>query len=227
MRPKWEFITGASNNTADALSRATPKSASIKSNESTCNRSLDDHEPTINSITTSLQHRLYEALRKHQAADIELKLLVTKQHSLQLSADLELINNLFCTINGKHIRIYVPHPLQDTMLHDIHDATHPGLRTTLWEATRLYYWPNMRRDVKNWTQACQRCQAAKVSKHNTSAPVILPPACAKFHDIHLDVVGPLQELKGMRYILPSIVSVTGPWQNPCQTSSPVLSPTPS
>ena len=179
MRPKWQFITGASNNTADALSRATPESATIDSKKSTCNRSLDYHEPTTNSITTSLRHRQYEALRKHQAADMELKLLVTKQHSSQPSAELELINNLFCTISGKHIRIYVPHPLRNTMLHDIHDATHPGLRTTLQEATRLYYWPSMRRDVKNWMQACQRCQAAKVSKQNTSAPVILPTSSAQ------------------------------------------------
>ena len=46
-------------------------------------------------------------------------------------------------MTGKHIHIYVPYPLRNTMLHDIHDATHPGLRTTLREATRLYYWPNI------------------------------------------------------------------------------------
>ena len=54
MRPTWEFITGASNNTADALSRATPPSPPPKDDDSTCIRSLEDHVPTINSITTSL-----------------------------------------------------------------------------------------------------------------------------------------------------------------------------
>ena len=90
------------------------------------------------------------------------------------------------------------------MLHDIHDATHPGLRTTLRETTRLYYWPTMNRDIQNWTTAGLRCQAAKVTKHNTTAPTVMAPSSNKFHGIHLDIVGPLNELKGMRYILTAV-----------------------
>ena len=203
MRPKWKFIAGSKNNTAYAISRATPPSPLPTSDDSICIRSLNDHQP-INSITSSFQHCQYDALGSHQALDTELKLLITKQHSLQPSIELQLVNNLLCIVNGEHIRIYVPHPLRNTMLHDIHDATHPGLRTILREATHLYYWPNMRRDIKNWMQACHRCQAAKITKHNTTAPIVMPPSYEKFHDIHLDVVGPLQELKGMRYILTAV-----------------------
>ena len=158
MRPKWEFIAGSKNNTADAMFHATPPSPLLTFDDSTCICSLDDHQPTINSIKSSFQHHQYEALRSHQALDTELKLLVTKQHSLQPSVELQLVNNLFCIVNGEHIRIYVPHPLRNTMLHDIHNATHPGLRTTIREATCLYYWPNMKRDIKNWTQACHRAK---------------------------------------------------------------------
>ena len=53
MRPKWEFITGSKNNTAD----------------SDYVRSLQDYQPTINSITSSLLHHQYEALRTHQACN--------------------------------------------------------------------------------------------------------------------------------------------------------------
>ena len=169
MCQKWEFIAGSSNNTADAISRATPPSPPPTTDDSSCIQSLEDQQPTINSITTSLQHRQYEALRTHQALDTELKLLITKQHSTQPSVELQLMYDLFCTITVKHICMYVPYPLRNTMLHDIHDATHPCLRTTLHEATRLYYWPNMNRDVKNWTKACLRCQAAKIT--NTTQPL--------------------------------------------------------
>ena len=100
MHPKWEFIAGSSNNTADAISRATPPSPPPTTDDSSCICSLEDHQPTINSITTSLKHCQYEALRTHQALDTELKLLVTKQHSTQPSVELQLINNLFCTITG-------------------------------------------------------------------------------------------------------------------------------
>ena len=169
MRPKLEFIAGANNNTADAISCATPPSPPPTSNDSISICSLQGHQPTINSITSSLLHRQYEALRTHQAVDKELKLLVTKQHTSQPTEELVLIDDLCCVMNIEHIRIYVPHPLRNTILHDIHDATHPGLRTTLREASRLYYWPHMRKYVSSWTKACQRCQAAKVTKHNTTA----------------------------------------------------------
>ena len=201
---------GSNNNTADSISCATPPSPPPTSDYSSCIRSLEDYQPTIKSITTSLQHRQYEALRTHQALDTELKLLVTKQHSTQPSVELQVINNLFCSITGKNIRIYVPRPLRNTMLHDIHDATHPGLHTTLGEATRLCYCPNMNRDIQNWTRACLHCQAAKVTKHNTTAPTVMAPSSDKFHDIPLDImgpldiVGPLNELKGMRYILTAV-----------------------
>ena len=62
----------------------------------------------------------------------------------------------------------------------------------------------MIRDIKTWTQACQHCQAAKITKHNSTAPIIMAPSSGKFHNIHLDVVGPLNELKGMRYILTAV-----------------------
>ena len=149
MHPKREFIAGSNNNTADAISRATPPSPPPITDSISYICSLQDYQPTINSIITSLQHHQYEALRTHQALDTGLKLLTTKQHSTQPSIELQLINNLFCVVTGKHIRIYVPHPLRNTMLHDIHDTTHPGLRTTLREVTRLYYRPNMNCDIQN------------------------------------------------------------------------------
>ena len=62
----------------------------------------------------------------------------------------------------------------------------------------------MRRDVTNWTKACPRCQKAKITRHNTAPPAMLPPASEKFRDIHLDVVGPLPEVKGMRYLLTAV-----------------------
>ena len=62
----------------------------------------------------------------------------------------------------------------------------------------------MRRDVTNWTKACP-CQAAKITRHNTAlAVMMLPPASEKFGDIQLDVVGPLPEVKRMRYLLTAV-----------------------
>ena len=200
MRPTWEFVLGIENVTADALSRATPEAMSI----SKSTRNTEDHTQTINTITNTLVHRQYDAIKAHQAIDEELRLLIGKNHSTNPSQELLLINNLFCVKNNDLIRIYIPQPLRNTMLHDIHDSTHPGIRTTVREAARLYYWPCMNKDVASWARACTRCQSAKIIKHNIAPPVLLPPSSGKFHDIHLDIVGPLTELKGMRYILTAV-----------------------
>ena len=44
MHPKWEFIAGSNNNTADAISRATPPSTTTSTDDSGCVRSLEDHQ---------------------------------------------------------------------------------------------------------------------------------------------------------------------------------------
>ena len=98
---------------------------------------------------------------------------------------------------------------------------HPGVKNTLREAQQQYYWPLMRRDVPNWTKACPHCQAAKITRHNTAPPVMLPPASEKLRDIHLDVVGPLPEVKGMRYLLTALA--VGQWPSQWQISLPAPS----
>lgn len=112
---------------------------------------------------------------------------------------LKLMNNLFCIEENNKLRIYMPLPLYNTLLHDLHDTSHPGVGNVLREAQQWYYWPLMWRDITNWIKACLHCPAAKVTRQNTVPPVILTPT-EKFRDIHLDVVGPLPEVKGMQYL---------------------------
>ena len=59
----------------------------------------------------------------------------------------------------------------------------------------------MHREVTIWAKACPRCHAAKITRHNTAPPIMLPPASEKFGDNHHDVVGPLPEVKWMQYFL--------------------------
>ena len=123
MHPKWEFIGGSDDNTADAISRATPPSPPPTTNNN-CALSLQDHQPTINSITTSLQHHQYVALKRHQSLDMELKLFITKQHSTLPSVELQVINNLFCMVTRKHIHISMCHTLYGTRCCTIYTTQH-------------------------------------------------------------------------------------------------------
>lgn len=48
------------------------------------------------------------------------------------------------------------------------------------------------------------CQKAKITKHNRPPIASFPVPTARFEHVHIDIVGPLPEIKGMRYILTCI-----------------------
>ena len=109
----------------------------------------NEYKPTINSITNTLKNCQYEALIAHQKNDPELKQLIKNIDSAEANNKLKLINDLFCIEENNKLRIYVPHPLRNILLHDLHDMAHTGVRNTLREAQQRYYCPFMRRDVTN------------------------------------------------------------------------------
>ena len=152
MRPNWQHITSLNNVTADAFSRATaakqstaaatlsPMATDSHSKVSTLffinvpDQDNNEYKTTINSITNTLKKRQYEALIAHQKNDPELKQLVKNSDSAEANNKLKLINNLLCIEENNNLRIYVPHPLCNILLHDLHDTAHPGVRNTLREA---------------------------------------------------------------------------------------------
>ena len=110
----------------------------------------------------------------------------------------------YCLEQNGSARIYVPATLRDAMLHLVHDVSHPGTRTTIREVTKHFFWPDMGRDIKQWTRTCLPCQRAKVTRHNKAPGMMLPPGTEKFKDIHLDIVGQLTECQGYSYILTAV-----------------------
>ena len=62
----------------------------------------------------------------------------------------------------------VPPSLVLKVLIDSHDNSgHPGIRKTVKQIQSLYYWPEMRRDIKAYVQTYHSCQVNKVSNHST------------------------------------------------------------
>ena len=58
----------------------------------------------------------------------------------------------------------------------------------------------MKKQVTQWTRACPRCQKCKVTKHIKSPLQEYPPA-DRFAVVHVDIVGPLMDVQGYRYLL--------------------------
>ncbi|CAH8474353.1 unnamed protein product [Schistosoma turkestanicum] len=62
----------------------------------------------------------------------------------------------------------------------------------------------MNRDVRNWTQACIKCQKVKVHRHTSSAVGPFRHPDSRFEHIHIDIVGPLPISNGFSYIFTCI-----------------------
>eukprot|EP00096_Caligus_rogercresseyi_P014192 TRINITY_DN6705_c0_g1_i1.p1 TRINITY_DN6705_c0_g1~~TRINITY_DN6705_c0_g1_i1.p1 ORF type:complete len:388 (-),score=0.04 TRINITY_DN6705_c0_g1_i1:96-1259(-) len=83
-----------------------------------------------------------------------------------------------------------------------HNLSHPGFKGTLRQISKSFAWPNLRADVKAWTEGCVPCQRNKVTTHPRPAgptPFVKNPK--RFSVVHVDLVGPLPLSNGLRNLL--------------------------
>ena len=78
---------------------------------------------------------------------------------------------------------------------------HSGVAATTRLLTARYLWPGMRRDIRQWAQACLQCQKSKINKHNMPEIEKIPIPVRRFSHLHLDLVGPMSSSRGYRYLL--------------------------
>ena len=87
------------------------------------------------------------------------------------------------------------------MFQSIHDLSHPSGRTTLAIITRMYVWDSVRRDVLQWSRACEVCARNKVARHTHQPITPISNPITRFEHVHVDVVGPFPCDQGKRYVL--------------------------
>ena len=63
-------------------------------------------------------------------------------------------------------RIVVPKQLIPEVLYNCHEKQgHPGSTKCLQSIAKLYFWPNMERDIREHVRTCHPCQMVKLSPH--------------------------------------------------------------
>ena len=82
----------------------------------------------------------------------------------------------------------------------VHGVHCPGARTTIRDVAARYAWKSMRSDLRLWTRQCQDCQRAKIGRHVHAPLQCRPPPDRRFGSLHVDLVGPLPESRGCRYL---------------------------
>jgi hypothetical protein len=81
---------------------------------------------------------------------------------------------------------------------------HPGISKTIQLTERLYWWPQMRRDITEYVKGCADCQRHKVNTRPTKAPLqpIYPkPEAMPFETVALDFIVKLPVSQGFDSIL--------------------------
>lgn len=109
--------------------------------------------------------------------------------------------SIYCDISTSVIRPIVPLNWRYKIFLQFHNMSHPGTRATLKAINKRYLWPGMNKDITTWTKSCIQCQKTKVSRHVRSLPSHISVPDQRFSHVHLDIVGPLPQHRGYKYLL--------------------------
>ena len=119
--------------------------------------------------------------------DDELQEYIHKLKSFPLHDD----KLLWCDVSTPHPRPFVPVSCRKGIFHHLHDISHPGIRSTVRLIKDRYFWPNIEKNIKQWTRECQSCQSSKVQRHTRSEVTPFSIPCNRFEAVHIDIVGQL------------------------------------
>jgi transposase InsO family protein len=99
------------------------------------------------------------------------------------------------------LRPVVPESLRGRVIDALHSVAHPGIHRSTVLVQQHYMWPGMAKDIRTHVQQCCSCQAAKTHRHTQVPfqPFEVPDE--RFGHIHLDIVGPLPDSHGYRYLV--------------------------
>ena len=143
-----------------------------------------------------------EALASAQLDDQEIRQLSSTDTSLQLE-HLPIPNSprtVLCDTSQGTPRPIVPSIMRHNIYNQLHSLSHPGIKASWHLVSQRYVWPNMKRDIAQWTRACHACQQSKVHRHVKAPFQSFPAPAARFDSLHVDIVGPLPPSQGYTYL---------------------------
>ena len=179
-----QHIAGKENVVADGLTR--------------------QYEDPLQHKFACLLHKLPEvftSLQEHQVADNFCREMKAKVEAREPSAKNYKLKQgilVYGVSRGHAGRYVVPEGLRPMILEYYHDSAlgaHLGATKTLKRISRVFYWPNQRKDVAEYVRKCLPCQKAKpaqdarVGRHQ--AQVVTRPS----ERVFIDFVGPLARSK--------------------------------
>ena len=107
---------------------------------------------------------------------------------------------LLCDVSTGQPRPIVPESFRRKVFETIHNLSHPSIRTTQELIANKFMWHGLKKQVGIWAKSCIACQASKVHRHVKAPLSTFKVPERRFDHIHVDLVGPLPQSQGFRYV---------------------------
>ena len=108
---------------------------------------------------------------------------------------------VLCDTSTGPARHIVPEPWRRRVFDTIHALAHPGVKTTRRLIASKFVWHGLNKQVALWAKTCLACQRSKIQTHVKAPLQTFAPSVRRFDHVHIDLVGPLPESRGCKYLL--------------------------
>ncbi|XP_066943516.1 uncharacterized protein [Macrobrachium rosenbergii] len=172
----------------------------------------------INSLHLGID---YKDLAREQAADPETADYRMAVMALQWE-DVPLASSnttLLCDTSTGRPCPLVPASRRKQVFDIVHSLSHPSGCTMACLMTNKFVWHGINKDVHQWARSCIPCQASKMSWHAQSGVGDFPQPRRRFGHIHINVIGPIPQSGGARYLLIIDHSTCWPEATPMEEAS--------
>lgn len=88
---------------------------------------------------------------------------------------------------------------QKALIKKFHNSCHAGIARTLLLIKKHFVWKNMRKQVRNFVNACNVCCTCKHSSEKRIPLRLISEEKELMNTIHVDLIGPFDESEGNRY----------------------------
>ena len=116
--------------------------------------------------------------------------------------------SLLCEVSGPKPRPLLPAKYRQNIIQTFHHLDHANHKEVARRTSENYYWPKLASQVKEFCKSCHGCQSVKTHKYLNPGQGNFPVAEKRFSDLTVDVIGPLVESDGFKYIFTCIDRVS-------------------
>ena len=197
-------IAGLKNVGSDFLSRIPPEATGGACNGS---EALTNEVSAIEGRNLIAMSPLVIFEAQNQCQEVER--IKAKKHAASLIfqpvkfGEIELL----CEMSQSQARPFLPKSLRAFVIKQMHFA-HRGVKESVRQIASHYYWTDMKSEITRYVQTCHNCQSNKPSKNRPPHYGHFEVPDQRFTHVHLDVVGPLPQSEGYKYLLTAVDRTT-------------------